>query len=266
MGVSKVKNATEAADAERIVRWIREHDPAPSGGVTDGEFTALRERLRSADGTAGRARAGRPRRIGLTVGGALATLVVAVGAPALAISLFNAQTGFVVPSSDTENAPGNELIDLTADDTVEYAQAVFPYDLPVPDGVDIDDVRVFETARILERTEGYDPDVSILTGDQTIVEQFAVAVWCLWADELKQSTASGDTDTAARAREVIVSAPEWDAVANPGSIVHGVPLKGYFGIAASNAERGATSVHRFLGSAAVFSCGPHATLDEYRGN
>ena len=245
-----------------IARWLSERDPASSAAVTDAEFDAVRDRLRTAG--QGIAPQRRRRRHGLTIGGAAAALLLVVGAPAAAITLFSAQTGMIVPEHDTENPVGSELIDLNADDIAAYAKSIFPVDLEVPEGVDIADVRLYEAMRVLERNDSYDQDLTLLAADQTIVDEYAAAVWCLWADELEQTSEQGDVSGAARARAVIVSAPRWDAVASPGSTYNGTSLQGFFRIAATKAEAGATSVHRYVAQYSGFGCSLHGDLDFYR--
>jgi hypothetical protein len=247
-----------------IAAWLRAHDPAADIRMTDEEFEAASSALRARQQSARGRRASR-RNVRLTIGGAAAALLFAIATPAVAGSLFSAQIGSIVPEGDTENAPGSELIDVKAEDFADYAQSVFPYDLPVPEGVNLDDVRVYETGRILEKASYYESDPGVLAADQTIVDEFAVAVWCLWSDELEESVEVGDHAREDRARAVIVSAPQWEAVANPGSTFSGVSLQGFFRIAATHAQAGDDSVQRFVAAYSGFSCSFHEDLDSYRG-
>lgn len=140
------------------------------------------------------------------IAGALAlTGALAVPTTAVAIRLFEAQTGRVGAPGMTEELAGDEWIDLGAEDLDGYIASVAPRELPVPESFDWEST-IVAVAGQFERSFGGENAEMQRIG---IVSVYEREIWLAWLREWIEADRAGDDARRDAALAVLAEAPDW---------------------------------------------------------
>lgn len=156
--------------------------------------------------TGERARSIRPRsrRRKLVGWGVVGAVLIggAVAAPAAAdVIRFLAQSDWTCNWGSECGDPAGQWIDTGAADFIDYTETVFPYELPLPAGVDAEELRLSVAA-----SRHANP---ALTPDYSIVFSFEGQIYCEWVGEWLNRDAEGDTAARDAAARVMRDSADW---------------------------------------------------------
>lgn len=168
----------------------------------------------------------------LVTGIALAGMIVIGGAAALpaaaGVLSFFAQSDWTCAWGSECGDPDGQWIDTDASDFVDYTATVFPYDLPLPAGVDAEEFRIAAANEIQEN-----PGLQSETG---VIHSFEARIYCAWVGEWLRSDDAGDLEARTAASEIMIQNADWPAtVATDGGGI--TEIQRAFGDAALNGDR-----------------------------
>lgn len=201
-----------AMERDDELTLLRAADPLSDVEVARDAEDALLEHARTADPSTRR----HPAR--WVAAGALAAAAIAIAVPAAADHLFQAQTGtYGEPrSSLNTEEDDSEVIFTSAEDFVDYTTTIYPYWMPLPAGIQGDEVRI-DVAMSMKAASDADADPASGAGgahttETGIVASFEFAGQCLWMDEYIRAHRTGDAARAAAAAVVLADAATWPEI------------------------------------------------------
>ncbi len=175
----------------------------PARGLAPGDDSL--GALLSSTGEQARSTRPRSRRRMLTGLGIAGVMLIggAAAAPAAAdaIRQFLAQSDWTCSWGSECGDPAGQWIDTGAADFVDYTATVFPYNLPLPAGVDAEELRVSVAA-----SRHANP---ALTPDYSIVFSFESRIYCEWVGEWLNRDAVGDIANRDAAARVMKESADW---------------------------------------------------------
>jgi hypothetical protein len=172
------------------------------------------------------------RRRRLVTGVALAGVILAGSAAALpaaaGVLSFLAQTDWKCTWGSECGDPEGQWIDTAEADFVDYTATVFPYDLPLPPGVDAEELRI-TAANQMHNTPALKPEIGV-------IHHFESQIYCAWVGEWLQRDNAGDLTARAVASKVMIQNADWPAtVATDGGGI--TEVQRALGHAALNGDR-----------------------------
>lgn len=175
-----------------------------------------------------RVRRTRRRWLALGLTSVLTCGVVAVPATAIAINVFNAQSGVFNREADgsspssavetidpgTEGSPGSEWIDMGSSDLEQYMASVAPRDLPLPTGVTWDDVlnSFFDRFSQSEYLESNNLGGGGVRAESIVIDQMLEnEARRAWLVDWFEAYESGDSERMVKAGSALGESVDWPA-------------------------------------------------------
>lgn len=202
-------------------------DPARSVTPSRDALESLLRDTRD-DAAAVAPRQGRRMATGLALAGVILVGGVAALPAAAGVLSFLAQSDWKCAWGSECGHPDGQWVDTAEADFVDYTATVFPYDLPLPDGVNADEIRITGANQMHEN-----PALKSETG---VIHHFESRIYCAWVAEWLRSDDAGDVEARAAASQIMIQNADWPAtVATDGGGV--TEVQRAFGNAALRGDR-----------------------------